>query len=150
MSVNEQSKILEELIINQNDNVMHEYKLSYSDIKRLSKNLDNSIFNNDCSIWKGFVNEKKNNKKYVNFYFRKKKIAINRLLYMNYKGDLNQSDYLTYNCPNQGVCCNINHIEIKNKDINKKIIKDKKEKKVLNNNIENKPKIIKNQKIIFE
>lgn len=66
-------KILEELMKKQINDVPLNYKLSYSDLKRLSKNLDTSIFGDECSIWKGFVNQKTNNKKYVNFYFRKKK-----------------------------------------------------------------------------
>lgn len=66
-------KVLEELIKNQKENIPLNYKLTYSDIKRLSKNIDKSIFGDECVIWKGFVNVKSNNKKYVNFYFRKKK-----------------------------------------------------------------------------
>ena len=137
-------KILEELIKNQKENIPLNYKLTYSDIKRLSKNIDTSIFGDECSIWKGFVNVKSNNKKYVNFYFRKKKIAINRILYINYKGELNPSEYLCYNCPNQGVCCNINHINVKNKNLNKKI----KPKKT--DEIKDRPKLIKGKQIIFD
>ena len=69
-------KILEELIKNQKENIPLNYKLTYSDIKRLSKNIDTSIFGDECSIWKGFVNIKSNDKKYVNFYFRKKKLLL--------------------------------------------------------------------------
>ena len=140
------TEILEELISKQKSNIPLIYKLSYSDIKRLSKNLDTSIFGEECSIWKGFVNMKSNNKKYVNFYFRKKKIAINRILYLNYIGELDSSEYLSYSCANQGVCCNINHIHIKNNNVNKKIIKPSKTEE----NVEPKPKIIEKKQIVFD
>lgn len=136
--------ILEELIKKQKEKVPLDYKLTYSDIKRLSKNIDTSIFGEECVIWKGFVNIKSNNKKYVNFYFRKKKIAINRILYMNYKGELNSSEYLSYSCKNQGVCCNINHINIKNKNGNKKT------RCIKCDSIQDRPKLIKNKQIIFD
>lgn len=136
-------KILEELMKKQLNDVPLNYKLSYSDLKRLSKNLDTSIFGDECSIWKGFVNQKTNNKKYVNFYFRKKKIAINRILYLNYVGNLDKSEYLCYSCGNQGVCCNINHIEIKNKTFKKK-----KSPEIIEE-VE-KTKLIEKKEIIFE
>ena len=43
-------KILEELVKNQKENIPLNYKLTYSDIKRLSKNIDTSIFGDECSI----------------------------------------------------------------------------------------------------
>jgi len=138
------AKVLEELIKKQKEKVPLAYKLSYSDIKRLSKNINTSIFGEECAIWKGFVNIKSNNKKYVNFYFRKKKIAINRILYINYKDTLNPSEYLCYTCSNQGTCCNINHISIKNKNGNKKV------KHIKENTISKKPKLIKDKQIIFD
>ena len=138
-------KILEELITKQKEDIPLNFKLTYSDIKRISKNINKSIFGDECTLWKGFVNVKNNNKKYVNFYFRKKKIAINRILYLNYKGPLSPSEYLTYSCENQGICCNINHIVIKNKNPNK----CKKIKKEITSE-EKKPKLIKNSQIFFE
>ena len=66
-------KILEELITKQKEDIPLNFKLTYSDIKRISKNINKSIFGDECTLWKGFVNVKNNNKKYVNFYFRKKK-----------------------------------------------------------------------------
>tara|TARA_B110000977_G_C11089682_1_gene496226 strand:- start:2222 stop:2659 length:438 start_codon:yes stop_codon:yes gene_type:complete len=134
--------IIQELMKNQLDTVPLNYKLTFGDFKRLSKNLDKSIFDQECSCWKGFINKKKNNKKYVNFYFRKKKIAINRLLYMNYIGPLEKSSYLSYTCHNNGICCNINHFKIKNSEckISKNIVE----------HISKKPKLLKDKKIIFE
>lgn len=55
----------------------------------------------------------KNNKKkgsYVNFYFNKKKVALHRLLYLNYVDELDSQEYLKFTCNNPGKCCNINHL----------------------------------------
>ena len=138
------NNILEELINNQRKTVPLEKRLTTNDMKRIAKNIKTSIFNNKCSLWKGFITNKPNNKKYVNFYFRKKKIAINRLLYINYIGDLLPNEYLKYICNNQGCCCNINHIKKKNNTTNyntQVIPKNKKEPK---------PKLIKKNKIYFD
>jgi hypothetical protein len=51
---------------------------------------------------------------YINFYFRGKKIALHRLLYENYIGDINNNQYLKYTCCNKGICCNINHLILVN------------------------------------
>ena len=56
--------------------------------------------------------------KYINFYFKGKKCALHRLLYLNYVGKLENKEYLKYKCKNKGVCCNINHF---NKITKKKI-----------------------------
>jgi hypothetical protein len=46
-----------------------------------------------------------------NFYFNGKKVALHRLLYNNFLGDLDDSEYLKYNCENKGKCCNLNHFK---------------------------------------
>lgn len=104
---------LAELLVNQLKNVCSTKKLNYGDIKRISKFISSSIFNKDvCSIWNGYItNEKKNNKgTYINFYFKKKKIALHRLLYHNYIGELSDKEYIKFNCVNKGKCCNIYHM----------------------------------------
>ena len=104
---------LKELLINQLKNICITHKLNYCDIKRISKFVTSSIFNKDkCSIWNGYItNEVKNNKgTYINFYFKKKKIALHRLLYNNYIGELSNKEYIKFNCINKGKCCNINHM----------------------------------------
>ena len=87
-------------------------RLSYNDLKRISKYLITSIFNNsECCIWNGYLSTIKNNKhNYINFFFNKKKYSLQRLLYINYIDDLNNNEYIKYNCDNKGSCCNINHI----------------------------------------
>ena len=105
------TNILLELIQNQLKVVPNDKKLIYNDLKRISKYINVSIFKDECSIWNGYITAIKHDEKnsYINFFFRKKKFALHRLLYINYIGELNDSEYLKFNCPNKGKCCNINH-----------------------------------------
>ena len=48
-------------------------------------------------------------KSYINFYYKGKKYSLHRLLYINYIGGLEDSEYIKFNCINKGKCCNINH-----------------------------------------
>jgi hypothetical protein len=104
--------ILNELFINQLKNISPHKKLSYCDIQRISKFLKVSIFGNTCSLWSGYITNDKNINKgvYINFYYNKKKIALHRLLYANYVGEINDKEYIKYNCVNKGKCCNIHHM----------------------------------------
>ena len=102
-----------ELLQNQRKDISGDKKLLYSDLKRISKYLQTSIFNDKCSLWNGYItsikgiNEEKN--MYINFYFKGKKHALHRLLYINFIGDLNDCEYIKFNCLNKGKCCNIHH-----------------------------------------
>jgi hypothetical protein len=104
--------ILNELFINQLKNINSQKKLSYCDIQRISKFLKISIFGNTCSLWTGYITNDKNINKgvYINFYYNKKKIALHRLLYANYVGEISDKEYIKYNCVNKGKCCNIHHM----------------------------------------
>jgi hypothetical protein len=104
------NKIMIELIQNQKKNITSK-KLSYNDLKRISKYLLGSIFTNDCSIWNGYITIVKNDDKnaYINFYYNGKKYALHRLLYINFIGDLGDNEYIKFKCNNKGKCCNINH-----------------------------------------
>lgn len=104
-------QIFVELIKNQKKGISNDKKLLYNDLKRISKYLTSSIFGNECSIWNGYVTVIKNEDKnsYINFYFNGKKYALHRLLYVNYIGELLDSEYIKFKCPNKGKCCNINH-----------------------------------------
>jgi hypothetical protein len=105
---------LKELLINQLKNINLNKKLNYGDIKRISKFLTNSIFHDTvCSLWNGYVTNEKNHTKgtYINFYFNKKKIALHRLLYINYIGEISNKEYIRFTCDNKGKCCNINHMK---------------------------------------
>ena len=111
--------ILFDLIKNQRKNIPVEKKLQYSDLKRISKYLSNSIFSDDCSHWNGYITVIKNDEKnsYINFFFCGKKYALHRLLYINYIGDLADSEYIKFKCSNKGKCCNIEHFyKINNSD----------------------------------
>lgn len=108
------NNILKELLKRQLKNIPMEKKLQYQDLKRICKYIDTSIFDeNTCCFWKGYVtNSNKLDKgTYINFYFKKKKAALHRLLYLNFVGELGDDEYLKYNCENKGVCCNIKHIK---------------------------------------
>jgi hypothetical protein len=108
------NNILYELIKNQRNNISNK-KLSYNDIKKISENLNESIFNNNtCSLWYGG----NLNNNYINFYFNGKKVPLQRLLFINYIDDLNNNEYIKYKCSNKGICCNINHLYKNNKNNN--------------------------------
>ena len=114
-------QILTELIQKQKKDVIHTKKLMYNDLKRVSKYLPHSIFTNDCCIWNGYITQIKNNEHnlYINFFFKGKKHALHRLLYSNFIGELNDSEYIKFNCPNKGKCCNIEHFhKIEKPDVN--------------------------------
>ena len=112
--------ILVELIKNQKKNIPVDKKLLHNDLKRISKYLTNSIFGNECSMWTGYVTVIKNDEKnsYVNFYYCGKKYALHRLLYQNFIGELLDSEYIKFKCPNKGKCCNISHFYKINKNEN--------------------------------
>ena len=102
-----------ELFKKQLIDVQKSKKISRSDMWRIVKHTDVSIFNNEeCCLWNGYITNIKHRSKgvYVNFYFRKRKVALHRLLYANYVGEINRSDYIRYSCPNKGRCCNITHM----------------------------------------
>lgn len=141
--------IFNELGDKQLRNIPTNKKLQPGDIKRIARKISASIFDeNICSIWEGYITNTNNTSKgmYVNFYFRKKKVALHRLLYCNFVGDLCDDEYLKFNCDNRGKCCNIHHMnkfkynindeydenmDYINKDNNVNINKDK------NKNIDN-------------
>jgi hypothetical protein len=112
--------ILIELINNQLKTLPNDKKLLYNDLKRICKYIKTSIFTNECSLWYGYITIIKNDdkKSYINFYYAGKKYALHRLLYLNFKGELSDSEYIKFNCINKGKCCNINHFyKIKKDDI---------------------------------
>lgn len=128
------SEIVNELLTYQIQNIKSDKKLQYNDIQRISKYITTSIFNKtDCCIWNGYITNYKSNKgTYINFYFRNKKTALHRLLYINYVEELHEDDYLKFTCDNKGTCCNVTHM-FKNKyKIDEEVII--KEPKILQHN----------------
>merc|ERR1712070_493869 len=82
--------LLSELIDNQVKGIPVNKKLSYSDIKRITKYISKSIFDeNNCCIWEGYITNSKPDKSYKGAY-------------INF--------YLKYTCENKGKCCNVNHM----------------------------------------
>ena len=115
---------IQELVDKQRKNIDILNKLSFKEFLRIVKNIDTSLFCKDnCCVWKGY-HIKKNNKKYINFFFHQKKKLLKRLLYINYINDLENNEYLKTNCGNS-LCCNINHLEKIKKNNKKKSSKKK-------------------------
>ena len=135
--------IIYELMHKQIKNVLHDYKLTFDDMKRISKHIDKSIFSDECVIWNGYIT---NNKKgcYINFFFNGKKIALHRILYCNYIDNLNSNEYIKFTCINKGKCCNINHFKkITYAITNKNNIQHN----ILDNDVNNVNEIINNKNI---
>lgn len=106
--------IYTEMITKQVPNIDFNFKLNNSDMKRIAIHLDDSIFiEGKCSLWTGYItnNDKKNKAPYVNFFFKKKKTALHRLLYKNFVGTLGSDEYIRYKCKHKGVCCNVYCLE---------------------------------------
>jgi hypothetical protein len=102
-----------ELLQNQRKDIPSDKKLLYNDLKRISKYLPNSIFSEECSLWNGYITSIKSAhddvNQYINFYFKGKKHALHRLLYINFIGELCDNEYIKFKCINKGKCCNIHH-----------------------------------------
>jgi hypothetical protein len=114
------------------------------DIQRIVQHTNTSIFDKEkCALWTGYITNLQNKRKgtYVNFYFRnKKKVALHRLLFANFKGEICHNEYIKYSCANKGKCCNVNHMvkfEYNSAELEKTDVKDKKDKK---NNSQSKQK----------
>ena len=106
--------MVKDIIERQIPDIPSDRKLQPKDILRICKNIDRSVFDRKrCCMWRGHVTNMNNLNKgrYVNFYFRRKKVALHRLLYVNFVGELNDDEYLKFNCDNKGICCNIHHLK---------------------------------------
>lgn len=123
-TIHSKNLILENLNKNQLVNVDLKNKLNFLDLKRISSNIENDMFGEECCLWSGPIITT-NGKKYISFFFNGKKISLNRLLYINFVGELKSNEYLKYSCENNGTCCNVKHIY----KINKTAKKDSKEEK---------------------
>lgn len=108
------NELFKELLVKQIKNICPSKKLQFNDVKRISKFLNETIFDEKkCSLWNGYITNEKNQSKgtYINFYFNKKKIALHRLLYINYIGDISNDEYIKFSCENKGKCCTISHMK---------------------------------------
>jgi hypothetical protein len=104
--------ILKELCDKQIKDIQNDKRLCHSDLVRIARNVNNSLFEHDCSIWDGYItnSNKENKSQYINFFFKSKKIALHRLLYLNFIGPMKDSEYLRFECDNKGKCCCLNHL----------------------------------------
>lgn len=108
------NELFKDLIRRQRKTITADKKLQLNDLKRICKYINTSIFDKKkCCIWTGYITNMNNATKgtYINFYFKKKKVALHRLLYCNFVDDLSNDEYLKFNCENKGMCCNINHLK---------------------------------------
>lgn len=136
LNITKSNILIKELLNNQLPNINPKKKLTYNDIKRISKFLVSSIFNkNECSLWNGYITNEKNQAKgiYINFYFNQKKIALHRLLYLNYIGDILNTEYIKFSCVNRGKCCNIHHM--KKYTYNSNLLLNNNENRITDNSI---------------
>jgi len=107
------SDLLNDMLKKQLKTISHDKKLKYNDLKRLCKYINGNIFDETkCCIWNGYITNVNNESKgvYINFYFKGKKAALHRLLYINFVGELTDDEYLKFSCDNKGKCCNIAHL----------------------------------------
>lgn len=125
------SELFNDLLRNQIKNIPVDKKLKFNDLKRLCKYISSSIFDeNVCCLWNGYITNINNIEKgiYINFYFKGKKVALHRLLYINFVGELHTDEYLKFTCENKGKCCNIHHLKkfkyVKKKKNTKRNIKE--------------------------
>ena len=113
MNVINKNEILSLLIKNQIQTIELDKKLSLSDLKRVVSHLPKDIFSEDCCIWSGYITNLNNKNKncYVSFFYKNKKIALHRLLYLNFVENLNDNEYLKFTCDNKGKCCSLKHLK---------------------------------------
>ena len=101
--------LTEILLSNQLDEIPSNRRLKFRDMQRLAKYLPCDIFDTEnCCLWKDSNLDKS---PYINFYFNRQKVSIQRLLYENFVGKLSKHEYLKFNCENKGTCCNITHFD---------------------------------------
>ncbi len=102
--------ILNELVHRQRKDVYYNKKLSYRDLNRILKYINESIFGKNCCIWNGYISSSQNETSYyINFFFKNKKTNLQKLLYLNYVGSLEKKSYIKYSCETGGKCCNTAH-----------------------------------------
>lgn len=107
------TELIQEMTHKQLSHVPADKKLMYKDLWRITKHINNSIFDDGCCVWDGYVTNKyvPNKGSYVNFYFQRKKQALHRLLYANFVGPIGNTDMIRFTCNRRGECCNVMHMK---------------------------------------
>ena len=157
--------IFKEMINKQLKDVDPLKKFKLNDLHRICKYVHSSIFSKDsCCVWTGYITNKYNLVKgtYINFYFKNKKLALHRLLYINFVESLANDEYIKFTCNNKGICCNVNHLKKHKYNKKNKVENDEPQNAVNNvdNNIDNvsnkveiiiePPKNVKNMYLTFD
>jgi hypothetical protein len=111
INLNTTEKIFRKLVDKQIKNIENNKKLRIDDLRRIAKKINTSIFNkNKCAIWNGYISNAPEYT-YINFYFRRQKVALHRLLHFNFVGNISDTEFLKFNCKNGGKCCNVYHVK---------------------------------------
>jgi hypothetical protein len=108
-----QDEIIKLLLSKQLKDIAKAKKLEYADLKRICEYIKGNIFDEkECCLWHGYITnlEKETKGIYINFYFHGKKVALHRLLYINFIGILRDDEYIKFGCINRGKCCTISHL----------------------------------------
>ena len=104
--------LVQEMVERQQSGVDPKRRLSAHYLSAVSKRIDSSIFHqSQCCLWSGRITT--NGMKRVNLYNNGKKMNLHRLLHHNFVGPLCDNQHLARARVSKGMCCNINHIEIK-------------------------------------
>lgn len=110
----DKEELLKTLIDKQRKNIPDEDRLEVKDIRRLVKFLQDTIFNeHGCTGWDGYYCKTFKKCTGITFFFKKEKRMIHRLLYINYKGDIPNNCFIRFTCPTGPYCCNVNHMNLK-------------------------------------
>ena len=101
-------------LINFKKKDLNKFKLTNEQILKISNNLTSDIFNsNECVIWEKYK-KKESKTKYLNIKINNKKMALHRVIFINYIDDLKKNEYVKYTCCNKGICFNLKHLKKKN------------------------------------
>lgn len=103
---------LEELISRIIKGPKNDYKLSYNDCLRIHGfiNDSNSMFGDECCLWKNKTKTKTTKSKVGHLYINRKKASATRVLFVNYVDSLTANEYVLRTCDNKVDCVNINHL----------------------------------------
>ena len=137
--ISNKNNYLLEMIRNQRKDIPYNLRLYLNDLKRIIDFIPCSIFSNECCPWTGYITNLNNDKKgtYVNFYYKKKKRALHRLLFINFKDSLEMNEYVRFKCNHKGYCCSINCMYKVKYNNNKRMNNEKKVENVkINYNFE--------------
>lgn len=112
---------LAELVRNQLLDVPEENRLRLTDMERLAKFSDGHSYFDPVrsTLFVGYVNKNRPQDTCITFFFRKKKVALHRLLFQNYLGELTFRHYVRHLCGHRYSCVNILHLR-RNDYVNKK------------------------------